>query len=391
MTKFVWISLLGCLAGQVGPVSGQDNTAPLTEDERKLFDELQVSAEAEQAARQRMEKAPAREPAPAELPPAAVKVLDRLAVYEASLSGIADEMVTQSRKKVAEQLIRIADGKTEPSKTELIAAAKKIEGFEVGVELPAPEEPEVDFPGDWKRGSSTYSYSKEGDVKTSWGSQGKWRWLHGSRRFIVADYAKGATVHLLQIDTKPGKVPAAVGVNDVGGRYEVTKGGVQPAKLWMPVEAAKPVSASRTYEVQVRTKSQKEMNEKRERVAVWLVDTAKKADPKAATLLLDNAGRLRAGAAGTAQLRNADAFRDKVFDDGKRRSWEFLPNGTVKTKGAVWGAWEWAKAEDDTRVVVYTTASGKTDSPMLVCLSKKTPDTLNFIGFDTKFDARAKK
>src|SRR5262245_8916853 len=100
-TRSLWlICLAGLAAARLESVSAQDNNAaPLTEEDRKLFDGLQVSEEAEKAARQRLEKDPARPAAAPELPAPAVKALDRLAVYEASLAGIADEMVSQSRKK----------------------------------------------------------------------------------------------------------------------------------------------------------------------------------------------------------------------------------------------------------------------------------------------------
>lgn len=71
----------------------------LSDKDKALFDDLQVTGEAEKAARERIEKSgrPAAAPQP-ELPEAAAKLLDRLAVYEASLQGITDEIIGRSRK-----------------------------------------------------------------------------------------------------------------------------------------------------------------------------------------------------------------------------------------------------------------------------------------------------
>jgi hypothetical protein len=371
------------------PLQALHAQEPLSAADKALFDDLRVTEETEKTARQRIEKSEKAAPQP-DLPSGATKLLDRLAVYEASLSGVADEMITLSRKTLCGQLIKLSAA-AEPAKTELIAAAKNIEGLPPAVELPAAET-ESDLPGEWLFPNDSRWYYQDGRVKTN-AFTGTWRWVDQSSRVIIADYANTDYVDILRMVVKNGKPPILQGINQKNDRWTLSRGKPDPGRSSLPPEAAKLIAAARGSEAAARSTSLRQAQEKRERVAAWLVERAKTDPPAAAKALLASAGKLRtpvAGPAGEVYRRKPDTFRGKVYVDPKRRTWEFLPNGSVKTGGLSWGTWEWAKAGNDACLVLCGKLPGKPAIPMLVRGSASSPGTLHFIGYDEKFDANLK-
>ncbi len=377
------------LTGSLPSLCGQEPS--LSPADRALFDDLRVTEETEKTARQRIEKGE-KAPAPqADLPPTAAKLLDRLAVYEASLSGIADEMITLSRKTLSGQLIKLSTTAAEPAKTEIITAAKNIEGLPPATELPAAAM-ESDFPGEWIFPGDSRWYYRDGRIKTN-AFTGTWRWVNQSSRVIIADYANTEFVDVLRMVTKSGKPPILEGLNQRNDRWTLSRGKADPGKSALPAEANKFITTARSTETAVRTNSLRQAQEKREGVAAWLVERAKTDPPAAAKALLASAGKLRAPAEEPAKdnyRRNADAFRGKVYVDPKRRTWEFLPNNTVKANGLSWGTWEWAKSGNDSCLLLCGGSPGKPAIPMLARQSTTSPGTLHFIGFDEKFDVNLK-
>lgn len=371
-------------------VRGQE---PLSDADKALFDDLKVTEEAEKTARERIGKsAPPPHPQP-ELPAAAAKLLDRLAVFEASLSGVTDESVGRSRKTLSTQLIKLSDTTADPAKTELITTAKNIEGLQADAPLPQPPAA-GDFPGEWIYGPASDSrwHYRDGKMKTK-DFTGTWRWLNQSNTILVADYAGAEFVDILRIVTKPGKPPILEGLNQNADRWTLSRGRPDTATTALPAEARKLITVARAYEAQTRSNTSKQSREKRERVAQWLVEHAKSEPPAPAKLLLENAALLRAAApsdAGLSALRNPDPFRGNIYADPKRRTWEFLPNGTVRSNGISWGIWEWGKAANDTCLVICSGKPGRAENPMIVRQSGKEPGLLHFIGFDDKFDAKLK-
>jgi len=373
----------------VCPVHGQE---ALTDAEKALFDDLQVTEEAEKSARQRIEKSETPPEAQPELPATAAKMLDRLAVFEASLLGITDEAIALSRKALSAQLIKLSDTAADPAKTELIATAKNIEGLKPEAELPAAGAG-GDFPGEWIYPNDSRWYYRDGNIKTN-AFTGKWRWLNQSDRVVVADYAGSEYVDVLRLVTRTGKPPMLEGINQKANHWTLSRGQSDPGKPALPAEANKIIASAGAHESKVRAASLKQTRDKRERVAAWLVEKAKTDSPAAAKVLLENAGKLRAVAAGPATSdtrRNADAFRGKIYLDNKRRPWEFLPDGTVRCNGLSWGMWEWAKSGNDDCLIICSGGPGKAENPMLVCQSRSSPGTMHFIGFEDKFDAKLRQ
>jgi len=252
--------------------------------------------------------------------------------------------------------------------------------------------PESDFPGEWLFPGGSRWYYRDGRIKTD-NSTGTWRWLNDGNQVVVADYSNSEYVDVLRLVIKPGKPAFVEGVNQKGEHWTLTRGKPDPGKPGLPAEANKLIAAARSYESQARTKSLKQAQEKRERVAAWMVEKAKTDADGAAKLLLQSANRLREAAAEPAKggLRgNFDAFSGKIYRDPKRRTWEFLPNGTVKSNGLTWGMWEWAKSSDDPWIIICSGSSGKAENPMLVRPSNSSPGKLHFFGFDDKFEADLK-
>lgn len=148
------ISTALLLLALVRPVLGQE---ALSAADKTLFDDLQVTEEAEKSARQRMEKSETPPQPQPELPGTGAKLLDRLAVFEASLYGVTDEAIALSRKSLSAQLIRLSDTTADPAKTALITTAKNVEGLKPDAELP-PAGADGDFPGEWIYGTARRWY-----------------------------------------------------------------------------------------------------------------------------------------------------------------------------------------------------------------------------------------
>lgn len=292
-------------------------------------------------------------------------------------------------------MIKLSAAAAEPGKTELIATAKNIEGLLPGVELP-PAVVESEFPGEWiyTAGDKRWYYG-DGKVKTNT-LTGTWRWLNQSSQVVVADYTGSDYVDVMRLVTKPGTPPTLDCMNQNVNRWTLSRGQSEPRKPALPAEANKLIAAARSHEAQARTKSLQPVREKRERVAAWLVEKAKAEVPAAAKKLLDNAEKLRSGAGepakgGSGYRRNPDTFRGKVYNDGKRRAWEFLPDGTVRCNGLSRGMWEWAKSGNDRCLIMCSGGPGKAENPMLVKQSDTTPGKLYFVGFEETFEANLKR
>jgi hypothetical protein len=195
----------------------------------------------------------------------------------------------------------------------------------------------------------------------------------------------------MRLLVKPGKPPVLEAINH-NDHWTLTRGKPEAA-VPLPPQAQRILTTARTHETQVRATTLKQTHERRERVAAWMTERSKSSEPVAAKALLAKAAELRTPApdAASAKIRrNAGSLRGKIYTDSKNRTWEFLSDGTLKCRGVSWGTWEWAKAAEDTGIVIYTGGTGKTESPMLVHVSADSPDTLHFHGFDESFDAKVK-
>jgi len=231
-------ALLWVLPG--GPLHGQET---ISEADKALFDELLVTGDAEKAARERMKKSEETpQQAQPGLPANAEKLLERLAVYEASLYSVTDEAIALSRKKLGGELIKLSGASTEPAKTELVATAKNIEGLRPGVELP-PVMPESDFPGEWLFPGGSRWYYRDGRIKTD-NSTGIWRWLNQGNQVVIADYSNSEYVDVLRLVVKPGEPAFVEGVNQKGEHWTLTRGKPDPGKPPLPAEAGKRVMKS---------------------------------------------------------------------------------------------------------------------------------------------------
>ncbi|HEX2748173.1 MAG TPA: hypothetical protein VHM91_09270 [Verrucomicrobiales bacterium] len=366
----------------------------LSEEDKALFDDIQVTKEEETKARERLDKTEAPAQPQSSLPEGVSRVLDRLAVYEASLDGITDEAIVVARKAVGAQMISLSNITPEPAKTALIVSAKNIEGLKPDIELPLAGTGD-ELPGEWiyekRKGRDSRWFYRDGSIKTNW-SKGSWHWLNSSNRIAIVDYASRDYVDVMRLIVKPGKPPTIEAFN-LNDHWTLAKGQTEEGDAPPPMESSRILTAARANEAKVRTNTLKQTREKRERVAVWLVAKAKTSEPETAKLMLARAAALRATgtqAAPAKVLREADTFRGKVFLDNKQRTWEFLPDGTVKSKGSSWGSWDWAKASGNSCLVLYSGAPQKAETAFLVNLSEFSSGKLHFNSFTESFDAKVK-
>lgn len=360
--------------------------------DKALFDELKVATQEEQSARERLKKSPPPK-LPDGIPAAAERILRQLELHGASLDNITDEIIVRSRQSVSAQLIKLADTAVEPAKTQLIARAKAIEGQAPQVELPGAGA--EDFVGEWIYEDSKIResrwYRSDGTIDTPW-SKGKWRWLNDSRRVVVAEYFAAGAVDLMVVITTAGKPPRVKSFNHEA-QWELTRGAPEAGVMVLPAGATRIVDGARNQESKARTGTEKQKRANRQKVAAWLVEKAKTEKPAAAKLLLDRAGALNEAAATRSEKSGPgmDRFRGRIFVDDKKRPWEFLPNGSVRCKGLTWGGWEWAKAGDNSALVIYSGGPEKAENPALVRVSRSTPGLLRFAGLEEKFEARLKE